>query len=313
MAHLLQHQTTKTVSPGNWHPLGAAVQADGVNFAIYSQNAREVFLLLFDDPRGDPTDIIRLEGCTRYVWHTFVRGLKPGQLYGYKVRGEYNPARGMRFNENKLLIDPYAKALTGKFRNTDNLLLAYDVQSFERDRSFDRRDSTATAPKSIVVDDRFDWNGDAPPNVPLEKLIIYEVHTKGFTAHSSSGVEHPGTYLGFTEKIPYLKGLGISAVEFLPVQENYVEDFLTNKGLTNYWGYNTIGFFAPESSYGTGRFPGCQVAEFKTLVRGLHAAGIEVILDVVYNHSGEGSELGPTLCFRGVDNPTYYLLTGDAN
>src|SRR5213594_509221 len=226
MAHLLQHQTTKTVSPGNWHPLGAAVQADGVNFAIYSQNAREVFLLLFDDPRGDPTDIIRLEGCTRYVWHTFVRGLKPGQLYGYKIRGEYNPARGMRFNEHKLLIDPYAKALTGKFRNADNLLLAYDPNSFEVDKSLDTRDNMHVVPKCIVVDDRFDWRGDTPPNVPIEKLCIYEVHLKGFTAHASSRVTHPGTYLGFIEKLPHLVGLGINAVEFLPVHESYTEDFL---------------------------------------------------------------------------------------
>jgi len=313
MAYLLQHRTRKTVSTGNWYPLGASVQADGVNFAIYSQYASEVFLLLFDDPGADPTDIIKLEPRTRYIWHSFVRGLKPGQLYGYKIRGEYNPARGMRFNENKLLIDPYAKALTGKFRNADNLLLAYEVQSFEKDRSLDSRDNTAVVPKCVVMDDRFDWHGDAPPNIAWEKLVIYEIHLKGFTAHPSSGVKHPGTYLGFIEKIPYLRELGVNAVEFLPLHEIYVEDFLTNKGLTNYWGYNTIGFFTPESSYSTARFPGCQVAEFKTLVRELHAAGMEVILDVVYNHSAEGSELGPTLCFRGIDNPTYYLLTGPTN
>jgi isoamylase len=313
MAYVLQHRTTRTVSAGNAYPLGAFVQNNGVNFAIYSQYASEVFLLLFDDPASDPTDIIKLEAYTRYVWHAFVEGLRPDQLYGYKVRGEYDPSRGMRFNENKLLIDPYAKALTGKFRNPDNLLLAYDVNSAEKDRSFDSRDNTAIVPKSIVMDDRFDWNGDAPPNIALENLVIYEVHVKGFTAHLSAGVEHPGTYLGFIEKIPHLKALGVNAVEFLPLHEIYVEDFLANKGLTNYWGYNTIGFFAPESSYSTGRFPGCEVGEFKTLVRELHAAGIEVILDVVYNHSGEGSELGPTLCFRGVDNQTYYQLTGTTN
>src|SRR5439155_13919761 len=162
MAYLLQHRTRKTVSTGNWYPLGASVQADGVNFAIYSQYASEVFLLLFDDPGADATDLIKLEPRTRYIWHSFVPGLKPGQLYGYKIRGEYNPARGMRFNENKLLIDPYAKALTGKFRNADNLLLAYEVQSFEKDRSLDSRDNTAVVPKCVVMDDRFDWHGDTP-------------------------------------------------------------------------------------------------------------------------------------------------------
>jgi glycogen operon protein len=288
------------------------LQQGGVNFAIYSRHASEVFLLLFDVPDGDPTDVIKLDASTRHVWHAFVHGLKPGQLYAYKVRGEYNPAFGLRFNEHKLLIDPYAKALTGKFHNTDNLLLAYDSASIEKDRSLDTRDNTSIVPKSIVVDDQFDWQGDAPPDIHLEKLYIYEVHLKGFTAHNSSGVAHPGTYLGFIEKIPYLKSLGINAVEFLPLQEIYVEDFLTSKGLTNYWGYNTIGFFSPESSYGTRRSPACEVTEFKTLVRELHAAGIEVILDVVYNHSGEGSELGPTLAFRGIDNPTYYSLTGPA-
>ena len=216
----------------------------------------------------------------------------------------------MRFNGNKLLIDPYAKAVTGKIRNTDNLLLAYDPNAYVKDLSIDNRDNTHIVPKSIVVDDNFDWQGDALPDIPLEKLIIYEVHLKGFTAHRSSGVKNPGTYSGFIEKIPYLKDLGINAVEFLPLQEFYIDDFLHDKGLTNYWGYNTIGFFAPESSFGTNSFPGCQVNEFKTLVRALHKAGIEVIMDVVYNHTGEGNELGPTISFKGIDNPTYYCLTG---
>src|SRR5688572_1022611 len=289
MNYALQHRTTRNVSIGKAYPLGAHLSADGVNFALYSMHATEVFLLLFDHAEGDPTDIIKLDARTKYIWHAFVKGLKPGQLYGYKVRGEFNPAFGMRFNENKLLIDPYAKALTGKFHNTGNLLLGYDSTSSERDLSMDTRDNTSVVPKSVVVDDQFDWRGDTPPDIPLEKLFIYEVHLKGFTAHPSSGVNQPGTYLGFIEKIPYLKALGIDAVEFLPLHEIYVEDFLTSKGLTNYWGYNTIGFFAPESSYGTGRLPGCEVTEFKTLVRELHSAGIEVILDVVYNHSGEGN------------------------
>jgi glycogen operon protein len=313
MGYELIHRTAKKVSAGRFYPLGASLAPDGVNFALYSQNASEIFLLLFDRPDGEPSDIIRLGNRTRHIWYAFVHGLKAGQLYGFKVRGEFNPARGLRFNENKLLIDPYAKALTGKAKNRDNLLLAYDPNSPDRDLSRDSRDNTGVVPKCVVVDDRFDWQGYVPSDTPLENLIIYEVHLKGFTAHPSSGVASPGTYLGFIEKIPHLKELGVNAVEFLPIHEHYVEDFLTARGLTNYWGYNTLGFFAPESSYGTQRFPGCQVNEFKTLVRELHRAGIEVILDVVYNHSAEGNELGPTLSFKGIDNPAYYCLTGGPN
>ena len=313
MGTVLATKTTRKVTEGRYYPLGATIGPYGVNFALYSRNAREVYLLLFDRPDGDPTDIIRLENQARYVWYAHVHGVKAGQLYGYKVRGEYDPARGMRFNENKLLADPYAKAFTGKFVDADNLLLAYDPRNPAADLSRDDRDDTRIVPKSIVVDDAFDWQGDSPPDYDLERLFLYEVHLRGFTAHPSSKVTDPGTYLGFIGKIPYLKSLGINAVELLPVQEHCVEDFLRNKGLTNYWGYNTVGFFAPESSYGTNRSPGCQVAEFKTMVRELHKAGIEVILDVVYNHTCEGNERGPTVCFRGIDNPTYYLLTGTAS
>jgi isoamylase len=308
----LTPRTTRTVLPGRAYPLGATVVDGGVNFAIYSQYATELFLLLFDDPAGDPSDLIRLEEKTRNIWHAFVRGVGAGTHYGYRARGPFDPARGMRFNENKLLIDPYAKAIGGKLRNHANLLLAYDPASPAKDLSFDGRDNARIVPKSIVIDDRFDWQDDAPPDIPLEKLVIYEVHLKGFTAHPSSGVRQPGTYLGFIEKIPYLKDLGVNAVELLPIQEFYHEDALIERGLKNYWGYNTIGFFTPESSYAAGQRPGCQVEEFKTLVRALHAAGIEVILDVVYNHSAEGSEMGPTLSFRGIDNPTYYALSGSA-
>jgi glycogen operon protein len=306
----LKHQTNKRVSSGKYYPLGATPTAEGVNFALYSQHAAEVYLLLFDAPGSPPSDIIRLEDRTKYIWHGLVHGVKAGQLYGYKVRGGYRPPYGMRFNENKLLMDPYARALTGKFRNVENLLLAYDPASPEKDLSFDQRDNAQVVPLSIAIEDGFDWQGDAHPDIPPERLIIYEVHLKGFTAHPSAKVRHPGTYLGFIEKIPYLKDLGINAVEFLPLQEFYVEDSLLNQGLTNYWGYNTIGFLAPESSYSSGSFPGCQVSEFKTLVRELHKAGMEVILDVVYNHTGEGNELGPTLSFKGIDNLTYYCLSG---
>jgi isoamylase len=307
----LGHRTTREVSIGKEYPLGATLHDDGVNFALHSRYASEVYLLFFDTPRGAPTDVIRLDAQDKFVWHVFVHGLKAGQLYGYKVRGRFSPAEGHRFNEHKLLIDPYAKALTGKHRNRDNLLLGYVADAPERDLSLDRRDSMDCVPKSIVINDRFDWQGDTSSEASLQDLCIYEVHLKGFTAHPSSGVAQPGTYLGFIEKIPYLKALGVNAVELLPIQEIYVEDFLLSRSLTNYWGYNTIGFFAPESSYSSDAFGGHQVAEFKTLVRELHKAGIEVILDVVYNHTGEGNEMGPTLCFKGIDNLTYYCLTGD--
>jgi len=309
----LEHRTTKTITRGTHYPLGATPTPTGVNFALYSQHATDVFLLLFDKADGDPTDIIRLEERDRFVWHALVEGVNAGQLYGYKVRGEYRPEWGLRFNDAKLLLDPYAKAVSGKFRNTDNLLLAYDPQPGAGEGVQDRRDNTAIVPKGIVIDDGFDWQGTTSPDLQLEQLLIYEVHVKGFTAHPSSGVKDRGTYLGFIEKIPYLKKLGINAVELLPVHECYVDDFLREKGLTNYWGYNSVGFFAPESSYSTRKTPGCQVAEFKTLVRELHKAGIKVILDVVYNHTGEGNEMGPSLCFRGTDNVVYYSLTGLLN
>src|SRR5512135_893989 len=204
MAHELVHKTTRRLSPGKFYPLGATLTDDGVNFAIYSRNAREVFLLLFDAPDSEPTDIIQLTSRARFCWHGFVHGVKAGQFYGYKIRGEYNPAYGLRFNEQKLVMDPHGKALTGKFKNSDNLLLGYDSSSWGKDLTRDGRDNTLAVPKSIVVDDSFDWQGDTSPEIPSQDLIIYEVHVKGFTAHPSSGVAKPGTYLGFVEKIPYL-------------------------------------------------------------------------------------------------------------
>ncbi|HKE85157.1 MAG TPA: glycogen debranching protein GlgX, partial [Vicinamibacterales bacterium] len=307
----LLHRTSKQVVNGREYPLGATVVDGGVNFALYSRNASAVFLLLFDTADGPPTDVIELQNRDKFVWHAEVRGVGAGQLYGYKVQGEYRPEWGLRFNAAKLLLDPYAKAVTGKFRNENNLLLAYDARPGAGEFTLDLRDTAASSPKSIVVDDAaFDWQGDRPPDLKLEQLFIYEVHVKGFSAHPTSKVSSPGTYLGFIEKIPHLQRLGVNAVELLPVHEYYVDDFLIDRGLTNYWGYNSIGFFAPESSYSTGRTPGGQVTEFKTLVRALHNAGIKVLLDVVYNHTGEGSELGPSLAFRGIDNPSYYSLTG---
>ena len=310
MPYELKTQTRRRILPGKHYPLGATVHPSGVNFALYSKHASQVFLLLFDDPHGLPSEIIELQQRTRHTWHAFVQGVRPGQLYGYKVRGHYNPSFGFRFNEHKLLVDPYAKAISHKAVNTDGILFGYDPNAEDKDLSYDRRDNTTIVPKSIVVDDAFDWRGDTLLDLPLENLFIYEVHLKGFTAHSSSGVSRPGTYLGFIEKIPYLASLGVNAVELLPIHEFCVEDMLVEKHLDNYWGYNTLGYFTPESSYSSGAYPGCQVAEFKTLVRELHRAGIEVILDVVYNHSAEGNETGPTLSLKGIDNPTYYYLTG---
>ncbi len=310
MADGLEHRTDRRISPGRHTPLGATVRADGVNFALHSRHATDVFLILFDASGAQVTDVIRFEQQRQFVWHAFVHGVRPGQLYAYRVRGPFDPARGHRYNEHKLLLDPYARAFLGKAENRDNLLLGYDVSSPERDMSIDRRDSAGAMPRCIVVNDAFDWQGVEPPDLPLDRLVIYEVHVKGFTAHPSSKVSHPGTYLGFIERIPHLKHLGINAVELLPVHESQVEDFLHERGLTNYWGYSTIGFFAPESTYSTGRTLGGQVAEMKTLVRELHRAGIEVILDVVYNHTAEGNELGPTLSFKGIDNSIYYSLAG---
>ncbi len=306
----VKERTTKVLTEGSPFPLGATLCPEGVNFAIYSRHATDVFLLLFDRAGGEPTDIIRLQDRDKFIWHGLIKGLGAGQLYGYKVSGEYRPEWGLRFNNAKLLLDPYARAVDGKFRNVDNLLLPYDARPGAGDPSLDTRDNAAVVPKGIVIDDAFDWQGVRSPDLDLEQLIIYEVHVKGFTAHPSSGVRSPGTYLGFIEKIPHLTRLGVNAVELLPVHEYYVDDFLLQRGLTNYWGYNSVGFFAPESSYSSRRAPGCQVVEFKTLVRELHRAGIKVILDVVYNHTGEGNELGPMMCFRGVDNPSYYSLTG---
>lgn len=277
------------VSSGTHFPLGATVCAGGVNFAVWSKNAAGAYLLLFDRPDGTPTEIIEMTHRDRDIWHVFVHGVSEGQLYGYRITGEYAPATGQRFNDTKLLLDPYAKAVTGKFRNVDNLLLAYQPGAAGHDLVPDTRDNCAVVPKAIVIDDAFDWQGISSPELDLAELIIYEVHVKGFTADPSSSVADPGTYLGFIEKIPYLTRLGVNAVELLPVHEHYVDDFLHDRGLTNYWGYNSIGFFAPESSYATGRTPGCQVGEFKTLVRELHRAGIKVILDVVYNHTAEGN------------------------
>lgn len=302
-------QSKNKITTGKNYPLGATLTNAGVNFAIFSKNATSIYLLLFDKPEDStPTDIIPIENKTKFTFHCHIKGIKSGQLYGYKVDGHYSPKDGHRFNKNKLLIDPYAKALTGKFNWNKSYHLGYDKNSAFLDLSFSDEDNSAGVPKCIVVDDSFDWENDKHPDIPYQDIIIYETHIKGLTSHNSSGVKNKGTYLGVIEKIPYLLELGINAVEFLPVQECYAENSLLEKNLTNYWGYNTIGYFAPDSRFSSCKYPNCQVQEFKQMVKELHKAGIEIILDVVYNHTAEGNHLGPTLCFKGIDNAVYYNL-----
>jgi len=293
---------------GRFFPLGATPIEGGVNFAIYSKYAKAVELLLFDnvdDPR--PSCSFVLKNRTMNVWHIFLEGVREGQLYAYRVYGDYEPEKGLRFNPNKLLIDPYAKAITGDYE-LEGDHYGYDINSIRKDLSFSTTDNTKYAPKCVVIKDDFNWEGDRHPRVPLNELVIYETHIKGLTAHSSSKVRFPGTYLGVIDKIDYFKKLGINCVQFLPVHHSHQDIFLRKKGLSNYWGYNTLGYFAPDIRFSTRSYIGCQVNEFKEMVKALHRAGIEVILDVVYNHTCEGNELGPTLCFRGIDNLTYYKL-----
>ncbi|MDR1626180.1 MAG: glycogen debranching protein GlgX [Spirochaetia bacterium] len=306
---------TKT-EEGRPLPLGANLHEKGVQFAVFSRNATAISLLLFDKPedRKPREEIVFDPRRNRFgdVWHLFVPDLAPGALYLYRVDGPYNPEKGHRFNRNKVLLDPYAKALTGSFRWKLNQAVGWDLSSPLRDLSFNTDFNPAEIPKCIVVDDEFDWQSDKPLNYPLRKSVIYEVHLQGFTKADRT-LRHPGTYLGVVEKIPYLKELGVTSLEFLPLMEFDEFEFerrnpRSGEALQNYWGYSTIAFFAPKGRYSTGPGLGEQVTEFKTMIRELHKAGIEVIMDVVFNHTGEGSELGPTYSFRGFDNSIYYIL-----
>jgi glycogen operon protein len=303
--------------PGKPLPLGATLHERGVQFAIFSRHATGVTLQLFaaSEDRA-PTAEISLDSRvnkTGDIWHIFVEGLSAGQLYGYRVDGPYRPLQGMRFNKHKLLLDPYARAVTGNVNWDLSDARGYDSNSPDGDLSFSTADSAGGAPKCIVMGNDFDWEGDRPLNIPLQDTIFYEMHVRGLTCHPSAKVNHPGTFLGVTEKIPYLKELGITAVELLPIQEfDECEIMKTNPvsgaRLNNYWGYSTMSFFAPKGHYSSSGSMGEQVREFKVMVKELHRAGIEVILDVVFNHTSEGNETGPTLCFRGLDNTIYYLL-----
>jgi len=302
------------VWPGHPYPLGATWDGEGVNFALFSENATAVELCLFHSPDSTRESAhIEMVERSNLVWHAYLTDARPGQLYGYRVHGPYDPENGHRFNPSKLLIDPYAKAIAGTVQ-WSNEMFGYHVWHEDADLSWDGRNSAPGMPKSVVVDQYFDWGNDVHPNIPLHETLIYELHVKGFTArHPDIPHEQRGTYaaLAHPAVIAYFKSLGITTVELMPVH-HFVNDWhLLQKGLTNYWGYNTIGFFAPHSSYSSSGILGQQVIEFKHMVRALHQAGIEVILDVVYNHTAEGNHLGPTLCFRGVDNLAYYRLVPD--
>jgi isoamylase len=299
------------VWPGGPHPLGATWDGEGVNFALFSEHASQVWLLLFEDAVSDrPTATITLNEQTDYVWHAYLPDVRPGALYGYKVDGPFDPAAGHRFNPAKLLIDPYAKAVSGPIRWSDELF-GYPPGDEAQDMGVDRRDSAGNLPKSVVVDPAFTWQDDQAPDTPWNQTAIYETHVRGMTMRHPGVPEHlRGTYLGLASDpvIDHLLGLGVTAVELMPVHQFVADRNLVDQGLTNYWGYNTIGFFAPHVGYATGGL-GQQVSEFKSMVRTLHRAGIEVILDVVYNHTAEGNQLGPTLSLRGIDNSVYYRLT----
>jgi glycogen operon protein len=301
------------ILPGRPYPLGATWDGAGANFAIYSAHAESVELCLFDQPNAPETARVRLPERTTYVWHGYIQGLQPGQLYGYRVHGPFQPAEGLRFNSNKLLIDPYAKALSGQV-DWKSSIFPYQPGNGEADLSFDENDDATGMQKCVVVNPYFDWEQDRPLSIPLSDSIIYELHVKGFTkCHPEIPEALRGTYAGLAAKpsIQYLKRLGVTAVELMPVHAFLTDKHLAEKGLTNYWGYNTTNFFSPDARYSGSGDRGGQVAEFKTMVKAFHSEGIEVILDVVYNHTAEGNHMGPLLSFRGVDNPTYYRLVAD--
>jgi isoamylase len=297
------------VWPGRPHPLGATWDGEGVNFALFSANAERVELCLFDRTGNREEERIRLTEYTDEVWHAYLPDARPNLLYGYRVYGPFDPANGHRFNSNKLLIDPYAKALSGRLRWSD-ALFGYRIGSQRADLSFDRRDNARQVPKCLVVEPAFTWGEDRRPQIPWEETIILELHVRGITIkHPDVDVPYRGTVAGLSSPamIDYLVELGVTAVELLPVHAAIDDRHLIERGLVNYWGYNPIAYFAPDPRFLATR----SIAGFKTMVKRLHDAGIEVILDVVYNHSGEGNHLGPTLSFRGIDNASYYRLNSD--
>ncbi|HEY2318259.1 MAG TPA: glycogen debranching protein GlgX [Solirubrobacteraceae bacterium] len=304
--------------PGRPFPLGATWDGQGTNFSLFSEHAEGVTLCLFDDT-GNETPI-EIPTRQAHNWHCYLPGVGPGQRYGYRVHGPYAPQEGQRFNPNKLLLDPYAKAIDGvvDWDHDANVLPYVPPDSLEHaedaDLELDDEDDAGAVPKSVVIDDYFDWQGDKPPGTPFADTVIYETHVKGFTmTHPEVREELRGTYAGLASEpaLEYLQDLGVTAVELLPIHHICDESFLHEKGLSNYWGYSTIGYLAPHSEYAATGRRGEQVREFKGMVKALHQAGIEVILDVVYNHTAEGNHLGPMLSFKGADNAAYYRLVPD--
>ncbi|MEO2089680.1 MAG: alpha-amylase family glycosyl hydrolase, partial [Gemmataceae bacterium] len=296
---------------GRPYPLGATWDGGGVNFALFSDHATGVELCLFSSSEpGAAETRIPLTECNDRVWHAYLPDVRPGQLYGYRVHGPYDPANGHRFNPNKLLLDPYAK-LVARQITWDDSLFGYPVGI--DDLRFDERDSAAVAPLAQVVDTAFTWAEDRPPQTPWHQTVVYECHLTGPTRNMPAAPdEHRGTYTGLASEaaVRHLKSLGVTAVELLPVQHRADDRHLQEKGLSNYWGYNTLAFFAPDTRFAVR--PEDAVSEFKGMVRRLHAAGIEVILDVVYNHTAEGNQLGPTLSWKGIDNKSYYHLSPES-
>jgi isoamylase len=298
-------QTTRAW-PGTSYPLGATYDGVGTNFALYSEAAERVELCLLDGAGGE--ERITLDEVNGFIWHGYLHDIRPGQRYGYRVHGPYDPKAGHRCNPAKLLLDPYAKAIEGEVQWKD----AVFGHEPGRTSRINRADSAPYVPRSVVTNPYFEWGNDRAPRTPLYQSVIYEAHVRGLTKlHPAVPDDLRGTYAGLAHPavIEYLLGLGITAIELMPVHEFVSDGFLADRGLSNYWGYNTIGFFAPHGPYSSASQPGDQVPEFKSMVRALHEAGLEVILDVVYNHTAEGNDLGPTLSFRGIDNAAYYRLT----
>ncbi|MSR56814.1 MAG: glycogen debranching enzyme GlgX [Planctomycetaceae bacterium] len=302
------------VWPGLPYPLGATWDGRGVNFALFSEHAAKVELCLFDSSSSkQEAQRILLPEQTDQVWHGYFPDLKPGQYYGYRVDGPYEPERGHRFNPNKLLLDPYTRAIGRPLKWNDSLY-GYKMGDARADLSFDTRDSVQSAPLGLVVDTAFTWGSDQRLRTPWHRTVIYELHVRGFTKKLLSIPENlRGTYAGLATEpaIRQLLDLGVTAVELMPVHQHVDEPFLVQRGKVNYWGYNTLGFFAPDLRYSSARHPYFVVQEFKAMVCALHAAGLEVILDVVYNHTAEGNQLGPTLSLRGIDNSCYYRLSAE--
>ena len=299
----------RQIWPGTPYPLGATFDGAGTNFALFSEIATRVELCLFDEDGAESR--VRLTEVDGYVWHCYLPGVGPGQRYGYRVHGPYDRSGGHRCNPSKLLLDPYAKAMDGRI-DWDESLFSY---RFDAANEINDLDSARHTMKSVVINPFFDWQDDRHPRTPYHETLIYEAHVKGLTIrHPDIPASIQGTYAGLAhpEMIRHLKDLGVTAVELMPVHQFVQDHNLVQRGLSNYWGYNTIGFLAPHNAYSSAGTGGEQVLEFKSMVRDLHRAGIEVILDVVYNHTAEGNHLGPTLCFRGIDNASYYrLVEGD--